>query len=404
MRVGASDLGPDWADGAGAACGRAAGSHIDRRVIRRPIVVFLPTLRGGGAERNMLRLAGALVDAGEPVTVVVADARGPYRPQVPSGAAFVDLGVRFLPTSVLPMRRWLRAHPPAVVLSAINGANVVALVARRLARVDTPIVVSERNTLSRWRADGWSVQRRWLIPWLVRWTYRQADAITAVSDATARDLAAFLKVSPDRIRVVPNPVVDADLERLASEPLDDEDEQRLGDGPVILTVGRLVSQKDPETLLSAFAIVRAAHPDAKLIVLGDGPLRDAAERFGTEIGLEGAVAFVGFRSNPYPWMRRADVVVLASRYEGLPTVLIEALACGAAIVATDSPGGSSEILEAGRWGRLVPVGDVRALAGAITEQVDAGRWVHHPDAAIDRYRVDRVVREYLAIIEDVRRL
>ncbi|MEX0741275.1 MAG: glycosyltransferase, partial [Phycisphaeraceae bacterium] len=164
--------------------------------------IFLPTLRGGGAERNMLRLAEGLVARGMRVTVVVADERGPLRGHVPADATFVNLGARILALSLVPFIRWLRTRPVDVVIAAINGANVVALAGRSLSGVDVPIIVSERNTLSEWRTDGWSPDRRWIIPWLVRRLYPRAEAIVAVSQATADDLSNFTGIDGARIDVV----------------------------------------------------------------------------------------------------------------------------------------------------------------------------------------------------------
>ena len=362
------------------------------------IALFLPTLRGGGAERVVLRLARELLDRGHQVAVVVADARGPYRPLVPDDAEFVDLGVRFLPTSVVPMTRWLRRRRPDAVLSAINGANVVALAARRLARVHVPIVVTEHNTLSQWRTDRRSFQRRWAIPWLMRRLYPQADGVVAVSRASARDLARFLDAPDDHVHPIVNPVVDDDLVEQARLPLPDPWEQRLTGGPLIVAVGRIVSQKDPEMLVRAFAQVHARRSDARLALVGEGDLRPAVERLRDRLGLEDALWLPGFQDNPYAWMARADVVALSSRYEGLPTVLIEALACGARVVATDCPGGSSEILEDGRWGRLVQVGDEQAFADSLLASIEEGRWPSPPTEAFERYRPQHVVDEYLALL------
>ena len=363
------------------------------------IALFLPTLRGGGAERVMLRLADELLTTEYEVVVVVADARGPYRPLVPAPAEFVDLGVRFLPTSVIPMARWLRRRRPDAVLSAINGANVVALAARELSRIDVPIVVTEHNTLSQWRADLASIQRRWVIPWLMRRLYPRADGIVAVSRASARDLSSFLGVDEGEVQTIVNPVVDDDLVRQATEPLPRDWASRLGEDPLVVAVGRIVSQKDPELLVRAFARVLEQRPDAKLAFLGEGDLHRATERLRDRLGLTNAVWFAGFQNNPYAWMARADVVASSSRYEGLPTVLIEALACGARIVATDCPGGSAEILEDGRWGRLVDVGDEEALAEAILDALLQGRWPQPPKEAVNRYRPPNVVRDYLTVLE-----
>ncbi len=371
--------------------------------VSRDIALFVPTLRGGGAERNMLRLADDLASRGNRVTVIVADARGRYHHLIPTEVELVDLGVRFLPTSVVPLARWLRTHPVDVVLSAINGANVVALAARMLARAEVPIVVSERNALTQWMRDGFDPQRRWIIPWMVKRLYPRADAIVAVSQATAADLAGFLGIEPSDITVTGNPVVGRQLTHAMDEAIAGEWAEQLDGVRTVLSVGRLVDQKNHDQLVRAFASLIADGVDARLVLLGEGPRDAALAALCSALGISDHVVHVGFQPNPYPWMARADVVALTSRYEGLPTVIIEALACGARVVATDAPGGAAEILEGGRWGQLVPVDDVAATTRALRVALDAGRWPQPPAGALDRYTVDRVVDAHLAVIDPLLR-
>ncbi len=360
------------------------------------IALFLPTTRGGGAERNFLRLAGGLRDRGYDVTVVVADTRGPNRTWVPDGVELVDLRMWLLPLSLFPLARFLRRRRPDVLLSALNGANVVALAARMLARTAVPMVVTERNTLSQWRADARTIRRRWIIPWLVRRLYPRAERVVGVSQGVADDLAEFTGIERARIDAIPNPVVDEQLaERAAGQA---QDAEVVADGPVVVSVGRLVPHKDHPTLLRAFAKTRGEIPGAQLVVLGDGPARRSIERQVSELGLDDAVHLLGFLDNPYAWMARSQVLAMSSRYEGLPTVIIEALACGARVVATDCPSGSAEILEHGRWGWLVDIGDVDGFATALTAALRAGRWPAPPDEALDRYRPDAVLDAYEQLI------
>jgi glycosyltransferase involved in cell wall biosynthesis len=199
--------------------------------------------------------------------------------------------------------------------------------------------------------------------------YPRADAIVAVSRGVADDLARFAGLPRDVIRVIYNPVVGADLPRMAGEPVD-HPWFRPGELPVILGAGRLSRQKDFPTLIRAFAEVRRARP-ARLVILGDGAQRAELEALVRTLGLADAVALPGFTSNPYAHMARAAVFVLSSRFEGFPNVLVEALAVGTPVVATDCPSGPAEILERGRHGRLVPVGQADALARALLATLDA---------------------------------
>jgi glycosyltransferase involved in cell wall biosynthesis len=198
-----------------------------------------------------------------------------------------------------------------------------------------------------------------LVPWIYPW----ADEIIAVSKGVGEDLAEFSGLPIDRITVINNPVITPRLRQLASEPAD-HPWFVLGQPPVILGVGRLTAQKDFGTLMKAFAELRK-HRDARLIILGEGPGRPELERLAEDLGLRGDVQLPGFVQNPYAFMSGAALLALSSRWEGSPSVLIESLGCGTPVVATDCPSGPNEILEAGRYGPLVPVGDSQRLAEAM---------------------------------------
>ncbi len=203
---------------------------------------------------------------------------------------------------------------------------------------------------------------------LAPWLYTLAGGIIAVSRGAAADLARYARIPVEDMDVINNPVVTPRLLELSSEPVghpwfDD------GTTPVILGVGRLAAVKDFATLIRAFAEVRRERT-AKLMILGEGPERRALEAFAEELGLTKDVEMPGFVHNPYAVMARAAVLVLPSRWEGSPNVLVEAMACGTQVVATDCPGGAAEILENGRFGRLVPVGDFGRMAEAIEGALD----------------------------------
>jgi glycosyltransferase involved in cell wall biosynthesis len=199
---------------------------------------------------------------------------------------------------------------------------------------------------------------------LIHWLYPYADRIVAVSEGVANDLAVFARLPRNRIHTIYNPF---DIERIqvhARAPLD-HPWFAPGQPPVVLGVGRLSVQKDFSTLLRAFARLRTKRA-ARLMILGEGELRSELEGLSHSLGLTANEFFMpGFVSNPYAYYARCGVFVLSSRWEGLPGVLIEAMAAGAQVVATDCKSGSSEILENGKWGQLVPVGDYAAMADAL---------------------------------------
>jgi len=357
---------------------------------RGRLAIFIPSFRGGGAERVMVTLACGFAARGTAVDVIVAQNEGPNAPPAGAGVRVVDLQARRVLAAIPGLVRYLRRDSPDVMASALPHANVVAVLARRLARSKTRLVLTEHNTASLLAAHAVRPRAR-LLPHFMRLAYPRADALVAVSDGVADDLARVVGIQRSGVTRIYNPVVFPALARLADAPVDHPwfapDQP-----PVVLGVGRLTAQKDFSTLLHAFAELRARRA-LRLIVLGEGEERASLEALARDLRITANVAFPGFEQNPYRYMKHAAVFVLSSRWEGLGNVLVEAMACGTAVVSTDCPSGPAEILEQGRYGRLVPVGDAAALARAIEASLDqpaspaavARAQVFSVDAALDRY-------------------
>jgi glycosyltransferase involved in cell wall biosynthesis len=362
--------------------------------VSRRIALFMPSLSGGGAQRVMLTLADGFVRAGLAVDLVLAQVAGEYRDEVPQGVRVVDLGAVSVLACFPALVRYLRRERPTALLATASHANVVALWARRVARVPTRVVVRESNTISV-SSRGSSRWRQRLIPSLARRCYPWADGVVAVSEGAARDLARTTGLPAARIRVLPNPIVTPELAALAREPLS-HPWFAAGEPPVVLGVGRLAKQKDFSTLLRAFGLVRRRRP-VRLVILGEGTERAALASLAEALGVKEEVAFPGFVPNPFPYMARAGVFVLSSAWEGMPGVLIQALACGAPVVATDCESGPRELLQGGRFGRLVPVGDVAELGAAIASTLDQPRPA--PQETVRPYTRDAAVARYLSVLE-----
>jgi glycosyltransferase involved in cell wall biosynthesis len=232
------------------------------------------------------------------------------------------------------------------------------------------------------------------MPRLIQRFYPLADCVVGVSAGVAEDLVRDVGVDPSKVRVIYNPIVTPDLEESASAPVP---HPWFEDGsPVFVAAGRLRPQKDFPTLLRAFARLQGSH-GARLVILGEGPERQSLEALTSELGIDGDVELPGATPNPYAYMARATAFVLSSRWEGLPTVLVEALRCGATVIATDCPSGSREILADGRYGTLVPVGDVAALAEAMEAALE-GRLGSAPDESWQPYEQQAVVERYLEVL------
>lgn len=331
------------------------------------IAFFLPSLDGGGAERVMVTVANGFAARGHKVDLVLAQVEGSYLKDVSKCVRVVGLNTSRVITSLPGLIRYLRRERPAALLSAMGHTNVVALAARMLARVSTRIVVSEHANYSTSRANANTWRSRVMIHFL-RIAYPRANGIVAVSSGVADDLAAAVRIPRSTIKVIYNPVVSDSLRLLAQQKAE-HPWLSSGHQPVVLGVGRLSAQKDFPTLIKAFARL-CKIKESRLIILGEGSLRSEIEALIHKLGLDNLVALPGFVVNPFAYMRASDVLVLSSAWEGFGNVLAEAMGCGTAVISTDCPSGPAEILEDGKWGRLVPVGDVDALTNAMAAALD----------------------------------
>jgi glycosyltransferase involved in cell wall biosynthesis len=343
----------------------------------------------------MLNLAQGIAERGLPVDLVLVAAEGAFLNQLPPGIRVVDLRSRRVLRSLPALTRYLRRERPRALVSSMSHANVVALWAARLAGNGTPVVATVHNTMSvstpqqgRVAAGFWPHALRIFYPW--------AASVVAVSRGAADDFARSSGFPRDRVEVVYNPVIMPDTVARARE-VPEHPWFGSGQPPVILGVGRLTPQKDFPTLVRAFAAVRRTRA-ARLIILGEGEGRVELAALAGELGVADDVALPGFQKNALAYMAHSALFVLSSAWEGLPTVLIEALAAGTRVVSTDCPSGPREILQDGRLGTLVPVGDPAALASAILETLERPASRVSPDA-LHAFTRDAAVDHYLHLIE-----
>lgn len=370
------------------------------------VAFVLPNLAGGGAERSLLTVANGLIEGGHRVDIVLFGARIHYPAEVPRKARLfvvehkpdvrttksaraneiladlIDLSVPSRSRDWLSIMNALRWDPlclpgprlvrqaravagylsdqqPDCVVPSLPRAKIAALLAGQLLGTHPPIVPTIRNVL---QARRRSHKRRY------RHLFGHASHFICVSQGVADSLVEQVGVPATKVSVIHNPVVTPDLDAQMTQPanhpwMDD------GGVPVILSAGRLSSQKDYPTLVKAFARVAETRP-CRLIILGEGGRRRSLERLVARLGVTERVSLPGWADNPFAFMSRAALFVLSSRYEGLPGVLVQALACGCACVSTDCPAGPAEVLQGGRLGRLVPVGDPIQLAEAMVSALD----------------------------------
>ena len=324
----------------------------------------MPSAAGGGVERAFADLVAYWRDEGVAVTVILADGRGPLLEAFAQGTRFIDLGAPRVSRAVLPLARLLRASPDLPLLSSMSHGNLAVLVAARFLACHRGAVVVQEVARFALGREGGSRLRRWAVRALLPWLYSRADAVVAVSDGVAAELAVVLGWPCERIRVVPNPLplkrnVEASVAKCPHPWLA---ENRV---PVILGIGRLSPEKDFATLLRAFALLRQ-RVASRLILVGSGPEEGALRSLVRQLSLDEAVDFCGFVLNPWAFMSRAQLVASSSLAEGFSMVLAEAMACGTNVVSVDSGSAVRGLLPASIFGPLCTPGDAAGLAAAMT--------------------------------------
>jgi len=364
---------------------------------RRPdLAVFLSELAQGGIGKMRVHLMNAFVDRGLKVDLVLGKPDSPYREMLSGHIRVIDNRTSHALFGVPRFAGYLATTRPPVTLVQRIRVNVLAHRARALARSRTRLYVTANTHISRQLESMPPRKREKQLAQLRRYYPRNAGII-AVSRGVANDLAQLIDVPPERIRVAPNPSASPAIFEQARAPVQhpwfDADAP-----PVVLGAGRLQPQKDFPTLLRAFALVRSRR-EARLVILGEGPLREALLSQARELGIEDDVHLPGFVTNPYPLMQASGVFALSSAWEGSPNALAEALALGTPVVATDCPSGPYEILEGGRHGSLVPVGDHEALAAAIERTLDEPPSRAALQKAGERYSLERSASAYLEALQ-----
>jgi glycosyltransferase involved in cell wall biosynthesis len=337
------------------------------------VLFFTPTLGAGGAEMQLLRLLRSFDRRQVASEVCVARAGGSYERQLPAGVP-LHVCTHHLRSSLLSaagsvrcLRRRMRELQPAIVVSLIEHTSLALSGSLMGLRPRPKLVLGIQNNFSMGMAQAPLHVRRLLRPLYLR-AYARADHVVALSRGVAEDLRRQIPGIAAKTSVVYNAGMDPDLEPRAAEPLPEPRPS----APLIVACGRLVAQKDFATLLSALARLET-RPAPVLWLLGEGPLEGELQAHARALGVAERVRFLGFRDNPFPFMAAADVFALSSRWEGFANVLVEALACGTPVVASDCPYGPREILDGGRHGTLVKVGDPADLARALDAALSAGK-------------------------------
>lgn len=338
------------------------GAQIGAENIK--ISFFLESLSLGGIGRLTLLLAEGFAARGDQVELVLIKKKGVYFDQLSPSVKLFILGAKRLYFSVNRLGAYLKKAEPDILISANERANVVALITKIIYKPKTKIIISiHTNNSEQLKRQGASLVKR-LVLMLARLFYREADKVIAVSRGVKKDAGIFFRIPAEKIMVIYNPIVSNVIIKNKKKPVKHPWVVK-DDGPIILGIGRFVKQKDFVTLINSFSEVVKVIPAARLIILGEGEERDLLEKRITDLGLGKLVSLPGYVDNPFSFLYNASLFVLSSMWEGFGNVLVEAMAVGTPVVSTDCPSGPAEILENGKYGMLVPVGDSKKMALSI---------------------------------------
>ncbi len=363
--------------------------------VNNNIALLIPNLACGGAERVMLTLAHGFLSCGYQVNLLLLRREGELLELVPPEVNLVVFNARKPRQVILPLAYWLRKYRPAVLLSSLSQLAWVSSLACRFSGVDIRLVCREENTLTSVLKNMNSLSAD-LRLWLLRSFCGEAEFV-CVSDGAATDLKKNIRRANAVVYSIPNPVIDEQFYQRAKIKVEHTWFYEEGI-KVILAVGRLHIQKGFDVLLKAFSKVYSNRQDVRLLIMGEGPDRAFLEQQRDKLGLREVVDMPGFVANPLPYMTNADLFVFSSRWEGLGNALIEALACGVKVVATDCPNGPREILENGRYGELVPPDDPEALAVAMMRALRTRKSLSVSFRWLERYSVKQVVSRHLEVM------
>lgn len=352
------------------------------------IAFVAPNMGGGGAERVVLTLVEAFLQRGHEVDLVLMRRQGELLSLLPPQVRVFDLNANRIRGALIPLVKYLRERRPHSLQAILWSLTVVAIIAGVIARTATRIIVADHGILS--RQYGRSRAAMFALRLTTRFIYPLAAARICVSEGCATDLARLSGLNREHFTVIHNPVsAPSDLQR--SRP--DVEQLWANSERRILTVGSLKAVKNHDLLLRAFAQLDK-NRDARLMILGEGELRPSIERLAEDLGIADRLIMPGFAIDPWPYYLSADLFVLTSNNEAYPLVLVEALLAGLTVVSTDCAYGPREILDGGRFGHLVPVGDTKSLVetmSAALEQPhqlqDSQNWARKLGAdSIDQYQ------------------
>ncbi|HBW13311.1 MAG TPA: glycosyltransferase [Proteiniclasticum sp.] len=354
------------------------------------LMFFMQSLGGGGAERTIINLLNKIDKNKFLITLVIGDlSNNAYKDFLSNDIKVIDLKTNRARYSFVGLRRMIKNEQPDIVFTTINSNNLLlSLVKLSFFSKRFSLIVREAS----YRSESKKVSS--FNRMATKYCYNiVADGIIALSKGVKEDLVNWFGVESNKITVIYNPVDYKQINEMSQEDLYEIDIRR--NEFTILSVGRLVEAKDYPTLLKAFEIFRSRH-DAKLLIAGEGELMTSLESLVESLNLKDSVQMIGFVENPYKYMYNSNLFVLSSKYEGFGHVIVEAMASGVPVIATNCKSGPSEIITDKYNGRLVEVGNYIQLADTMEDVLmnEDYNLVNNASKRVLDFDADKITREY----------
>jgi len=371
--------------------------NLNNDLEKKFITFVLPTLEIGGAEKMTLNLIQGLLNFSYKIDLILINAKGPLLKYVPKGCNIINFKLKHTLFSLFKFIKYLRNETPIVLISSLTHLNIITIISILISRVKTKLIIMEQaNLTSVTKNNNLKVK---IVSILAHFLYKRANFIIAVSECVKEDLLKKILGIENKIRVIYNPIPNNDMFLMSSEPVYHKWFLKKNI-PIILSIGRLAKEKNYSTLLQAFKLVKNV-VRCKLVIIGDGPERENLENLAKNLQINEDLWMPGFDVNPYKYMSKSDIFVLTSIYEGLPNVLIEALALGLPLVSTDCESGPREIIKNNINGLLVKVGDYESLSQAIIYILkNRNKFITNKNE-LEKFKIENIVYEYKNLIDNL---
>lgn len=366
--------------------------------MRKKIMFFLYSLSGGGAERTVINIINNLNHKKfEVILVLGTDKNNDYINLLNKNIRIRYLNSSKLRYCILKLSKYIKEEEPDLIFSTINANNIVVLLARIFSFKSIPTIVREANN----RTQSGSVTL--INKMITKILYNHfTEKVIALSYGVKEDLVKNFRIKENKIDVIYNPIELKEIRKLSNEEVKDVDKK--GYEKLLIAVGRLVEQKNFTTLIKAFKRI-SQQINSRLIILGKGPKEEVLKQLTKDLGLENKISFLGFKNNPYKYMRIADVFILSSKWEGFGHVIVEAMVTGTPVISTDCRSGPGEIIKDNYYGRLVPVSNDKKLAETTIELLrdsnEQQKLIKRGYKRIKDFDVKRIVQNYETAFEEV---